>query len=108
MGCKMDDLSYDNDILFIQAAGNIPENIIKGMIIGLDKPYPKYFSEKPTRLSNPAQSLQAITVGSLSCSDYEDDDYVAIGKKGEISSFSRIGPGIWDSIKPDEIGRAHV
>jgi len=26
---KMDDLSYDNDILFIQAAGNIPENIIK-------------------------------------------------------------------------------
>ena len=100
---KMDDLSYDNDILFIQAAGNIPENIIKGMIIGLDKPYPKYFSEKPTRLSNPAQSLQAITVGSLSCSDYEDDDYVAIGKKGEISSFSRIGPGIWDSIKPDVV-----
>ena len=69
----------------------------------LDKPYPKYFSEKPTRLSNPAQSLQAITVGSLSCSDYEDDDYVAIGKKGEISSFSRIGPGIWDSIKPDVV-----
>lgn len=100
---KMDDLSYDNDILFIQAAGNIPEDIIKAMIIGLDQPYPEYFSEKPTRLSNPAQSLQAITVGSISHSDYEDDDYVAIGKKGEISSFSRIGPGIWDSIKPDVV-----
>lgn len=100
---KIDDLSYDNDILFIQAAGNISEDIIKGMIVGLDKPYPEYFSEKPTRLSNPAQSLQAITVGSISHSDYEDDDYVAIGKKGEISSFSRIGPGIWDSIKPDVV-----
>lgn len=100
---KMDDLSYDNDILFIQAAGNIPEDIIKAMIIGLDQPYPEYFSEKPTRLSNPAQSLQAITVGSISHSDYEDDDYIAIGKKGEISSFSRIGPGIWDSIKPDVV-----
>lgn len=81
---KIDDLSYDNDILFIQAAGNIPENIIKAMIVGLDRSYPEYFSEKPTRLSNPAQSLQAITVGSISHSDYEDDDYIAIGKKGRF------------------------
>jgi hypothetical protein len=107
---KMDALSYDHDILFIQAAGNIPEKIIKGLIVGLDKPYPLYFAEKPARLSNPAQSLQAITVGSISHSDFEDDDYVAIGKSGEVSSFSRIGPGIWDSIKPDvvEYGGTHI
>lgn len=107
---KIDDLSYEHDVLFIQAAGNIPEEIIKGMIVGLDKPYPLYFSEKPARLSNPAQSLQAITVGSISHSNFEDEDYVAIGKNGEISSFSRIGPGIWDSIKPDvvEYGGTHI
>lgn len=107
---KIDALSYDHDVLFIQAAGNISEDVIKGMIIGLDKPYPLYFSEKPARLSNPAQSLQAITVGSISHSDFEDDDYVAIGKSGEVSSFSRIGPGIWDSIKPDvvEYGGTHI
>jgi hypothetical protein len=72
--------------------------------------YPQYYSEKPARLSNPAQSLQAITVGSISHSDFEDEDYVAIGKSGEVSSFSRIGPGIWDSIKPDvvEYGGTHI
>lgn len=107
---KMDELSYDNDILFIQAAGNIPKEVIKAMIVSLNKSYPLYFSEKPARLSNPAQGLQAITVGSISHSDFEDDDYVAIGKRGEISSFSRIGPGIWDSIKPDvvEYGGTHI
>ena len=107
---KIDDLSYEYDILFVQAAGNITEDVINGMIVGLNKPYPLYFSENPTRLSNPSQSLQAITVGSISHSDFENDDYVAIGKRGEISSFSRIGPGIWDSIKPDvvEYGGTHI
>ena len=107
---RIDSMSYDRDILFIQAAGNIPKSVVKGMIVSLDKPYPLYFTEKPSRLSNPAQSLQAITVGSISHSDFEDDDYVAIGKSGEVSSFSRIGPGIWDSIKPDvvEYGGTHI
>lgn len=107
---KIDSLSYDYDVLFIQSAGNIPEDAIKGMIIGLNKPYPSYFSEKPTRLSNPAQSLQALTVGSISHSDFENADYITIGKRNEISSFSRIGPGIWDSIKPDvvEYGGTHI
>lgn len=106
----IDSLSYDNDILFIQAAGNVSEYIIKGLIVALNKPYPQYFSEKPTRLSNPAQSLQAITVGSISHTNFEDSDYCAIGKKDEISSFSRIGPGVWDSIKPDvvEYGGTHI
>jgi hypothetical protein len=96
--------------LFILAAGNIHEDAIRGMIVGLGKPYPLYFSEKPARLSNPAQSLQSITVGSISHSNFEDDDYVAIGKSGEVSSFSRIGPGTWDSIKPDvvEFGGTHI
>jgi hypothetical protein len=35
---------------------------------------------------------------------------VAIGKHGEISSFSRVGPGIWNSVKPDvvEYGGTHA
>lgn len=107
---KIDELTYDYDVLFIQSAGNISEETIRGLISALDKPYPLYFDEKPARLSNPAQSLQALTVGSVSHSDYEDDDYAAIGKSNEISSFSRIGPGIWDSIKPDvvEYGGTHI
>jgi len=99
---KIDAVSYENDVLFIQAAGNISPEVIRGLVsIGFK--YPAYFCEKPARLSNPAQSLQALTVGSISHSDYYNDDVSAMGKNGEISAFSRIGPGIWDSIKPDVV-----
>ena len=99
---KIDSVSYESDVLFIQAAGNINLEVLNGLI-GAGFSYPQYFYEKPSRLSNPAQSLQALTVGSISHSDFEDEDYVAVGKTNEISSFSRIGPGIWDSIKPDVV-----
>lgn len=106
---KIDEVSYDHDILLIQAAGNITSEVIYGLI-SAGFTYPQYFLKKPARLSNPAQSLQALTVGSISHSDFEDDDRIAIGKNGEVSSFSRIGPGIWDSIKPDvvEYGGTHA
>ena len=63
-----------------------------------------------SRLSNPAQSLQALTVGSVSPCDYETEDIHSLGKEGEISSFSRIGTGIWDTINLDvvEIGGTHA
>lgn len=99
---KIDDVSYENDVLFIQASGNISQSVIRGLIsIGYN--YPVYFYEKPARLSNPAQSLQALTVGSISHSNYHEGNITSMGKVGEISSFSRIGPGIWDSIKPDVV-----
>lgn len=62
------------------------------------------------RISDPAQSLQAITVGSVSVSDFETEDEIALGKKGEVSSFSRSGPGIWDVLKPEvvEYGGTHA
>ncbi len=106
---QIDTVSYDYDVLFIQAAGNISDNIINAYIMA-GYEYPHYFERELARLSNPAQSLQAITVGSISHSDFETHDYIAIGKKGEISSFSRIGPGMWDSIKPDlvEYGGTHA
>lgn len=106
---KIDSVSYENDVLFIQAAGNMTNEVISGLI-GVGFNYPQYFYEKPARLSNPAQSLQALTVGSISHTDFDNVDLTAMGKKDEISSFSRIGPGIWDSIKPDvvEYGGTHA
>lgn len=46
----------------------------------------------------------------ISHSDFETDDVIAMGKDGEPSSFTRVGPGIWDSIKPDvvECGGTHA
>ena len=106
---KIDEVSYENDILFIQAAGNMSAEVIKAHIQG-GYSYPEYLGKSLSQISNPAQSLQALTVGSVSHSDFETDDIAAMGKGGESSSFSRVGPGIWDSIKPDvvEYGGTHA
>ena len=62
------------------------------------------------RIANPAQSLQAITVGSIVKEAMETDDMVSLGKENDISSFSRTGPGIWDVLKPEvvEYGGTHA
>ena len=99
---KIDEVSYENDVLFIQAAGNMRSDVIKAHIQA-GYPYPHYLGRPLSQISNPAQSFQALTVGSISHSDYETEDIIVMGKDGEPSAFSRIGPGIWDSIKPDVV-----
>lgn len=106
---KIDEVSYENDVLFIQAAGNINNEVIRAHIQA-GHLYPDYLGQPLSQISNPAQSLQALTVGSISHTDFEDDDMESMGKNGEPSSFTRVGPGIWDSIKPEvvEYGGTHV
>lgn len=106
---EIDRCSYINDVLFIQAAGNISSNIISSYWQA-GYPYPEYLNRELCRVSDPAQSLQALTVGSVSSTDFETDDLIALGKNMEISSFSRSGPGIWDVLKPEvvEYGGTHV
>lgn len=99
---EIDIQSYYNDVLFIQAAGNISCEIISAfMQAGFQ--YPDYLDRELSRICDPAQSLQALTVGSVAMSDYETADSIALGAKDEISSFSRSGPGIWDVIKPEVV-----
>ena len=106
---EIDSQSYNNDVLFIQAAGNIPVDVISAYWQA-GYPYPEYLDRELCRISNPAQSLQAITVGSVSATELETDDFITLGKKMEISSFSRSGPGIWDVLKPEvvEFGGTHM
>lgn len=106
---EIDLQSYENDVLFIQAAGNIDPTIISAYWRS-GSPYPEYLDKDLCRIANPAQSLQALTVGSVSATDFENDDFIALGKKDEVSSFSRSGPGIWDVLKPEvvEYGGTHL
>lgn len=106
---EIDSQSYNNDVLFIQAAGNISTDIISAYW-QTGYTYPEYLDRELCRISNPAQSLQAITVGSVSAVELETDDFIALGKQKEVSSFSRSGPGIWDVLKPEvvEYGGTHV
>jgi len=106
---EIDSQSYNHDVLFIQAAGNISTDVISAYWQA-GYPYPEYLDKELCRISNPAQSLQALTVGAVSETDLETDDLVALGRKMEVSSFSRSGPGIWDVLKPEvvEYGGTHV
>ena len=106
---EIDSQSYNHDVLFIQAAGNISTDVISAYWQA-GYPYPEYFDRELCRISNPAQSLQAITVGSVSADELETDDFIALGKHMEVSSFSRSGPGIWDVLKPEvvEYGGTHM
>jgi hypothetical protein len=99
---KIDEVSYDHDVLFIQAAGNMKTDVIKAYIQA-GYTYPNYLGQPLSQISNPAQSLQALTVGSIAHEEFETDDIISMGKNGEPSSFTRVGPGIWDSIKPDVV-----
>lgn len=99
---ELDSQSYDNDILFIQAAGNIYQNTIKEYLkSGYN--YPDYLFDERSRIANPSQSLNALTVGAICIGDYESDDEISIGKLNEPSAFSRSGSGIWNSIKPEVV-----
>lgn len=98
----IDKYSYENDILFIQSAGNLKPKEILDYVIGNNN-YPDYLNFDASRICNPAQSLQALTVGSISPADYIGENVELLGEKDKPSSFSRSGPGIWDSIKPDVV-----
>lgn len=106
---EIDSQSYKQDVLFIQAAGNISTDVISAYWQA-GYPYPKYLDRELCRISNPAQSLQAITVGAISEDEFETEDLISLGRNMEISSFSRSGPGIWDVMKPEvvEYGGTHV
>jgi hypothetical protein len=106
----IDRLSYENDILFIVAAGNIPLNHHPSRIrlsiqshLAEGRSYPDYLEENSCRIANPAQSLQALTVGSVNRDSYNDPDWSSLGEQDEPSAFSCSGFGIWDSVKPDVV-----
>jgi subtilase family protein len=104
---EIDKLCAEKDVLVVQSAGNLP---IAGQApylgikdhLGAGRDYPGYLYENSARVANPAQSLQALTVGSIAY------DTAAVGEwhtfasqKDSPSAFSRSGPGIWDVIKPE-------
>ena len=105
----IDKLSYENDLLFVISAGNIFRGYGYDNNPGVEhyletgNSYPEYLFEKSCRIANPAQSAQAIVVGSVCRGKYENEDIESFGDIGEPSAFTRIGPGIWDMIKPDVV-----
>jgi Subtilase family len=107
---KIDNLSWKNDVLFIVSVGNLPGDgsnhpFIKSPNEHLrnNRKYPDYLRLSENRISDPAQSLQALTVGSIVRDGYDDHFEKTLGQFDEPASYSKTGLGIWDSIKPDVV-----
>jgi hypothetical protein len=106
---EIDTLSYQHDILVVQSAGNVP-TIGNVPLIGIrdhltaDRQFPLYLSEASCRVANPAQSLQALTVGSVAYGPFDAGGWKSFAEQpGHPSAFSRSGFGIWGVIKPEVV-----
>jgi subtilisin family serine protease len=103
----IDNISHNNDKLFIISTGNISRtNIIStnpGIVehIQSGRNYPTYLLQNASRIANPAQSCFALTIGSVAHIKYDDEDRESFADKDEPSALTRTGPGLWKMIKPD-------
>ncbi len=98
----IDTISHKEDKLFILSAGNLSfEQISHFINSGIN--YPDYLHQPLSKIANPSQSFFGITVGSINQTDFENADWKLIGRKDDVSAFSRIGTGIWNTIKPDVV-----
>lgn len=106
---SIDNVAFEKDILFVQSTGNIEKENNSHYRLGIKnhldagREYPTYILEDSSRIANPAQSTQALTVGSIAHNRYESEDLFSFGEEGSISSFSRSGFGLWKSIKPEVV-----
>ena len=110
----IDELTWQNDILFIVAAGNLDAYRPYGVTsltrlsvkdhLAANRPYPDYLLEDSCRIGNPAQSLMALTVGSIARESYRLPPYSSFAEEADRpSAFSCSGLGIWETIKPEVV-----
>lgn len=106
----IDLLSFVHDILVIQSAGNVSSRTLLPANPGIEehlnagRAYPDYLTELSFRVSNPAQSFQAITVGSIAYGAFKNEQWTSLATRlGDASAFSRSGLGIWGVTKPDVV-----
>ncbi|GLB59180.1 S8 family peptidase [Cytobacillus sp. NCCP-133] len=105
----LDELIRELDIVVIVSAGNyfydgeIEENVLSE--------YPTYLFDEKARIIDPASAALAITVGSYCAFESGPTvnlfrketrvDARVIGKENHPSPFTRTGPGVQGSIKPE-------
>lgn len=106
---SIDLICYERDILFVQCTGNLPETsndpIQRGILEHIQNrdTYPNYLLRRSSRIANPAQSLSALTVGSVSNPWTDGTRNSFSNRAASPSAFTRTGLGIWDDIKPEVV-----
>lgn len=106
---EIDVISAQLDVLVIQSSGNLPDNGVgpySGTAdhLSAGRVYPNYLQQNSCRIANPAQSLQALTVGSIAYGPFEQEAWRSFASEpNQPSAFSRTGFGIWGVIKPEVV-----
>ncbi|WP_102398927.1 S8 family peptidase [Haloimpatiens massiliensis] len=106
--CVLDELQNEYDINFVVSSGNYCYEEKNNFESILDE-YPRYFyNSNACKIIEPANSVSSITVGAIATAEdvynsLERLNKVPISKQGQISSITRVGPGVGNSIKPDFI-----
>lgn len=108
---KIDQLSHEFDVLFIQSVGNQNRNrgdiANPGLCDHLDagREPPQHHLQASMRVANPGQSLHALTVGSISDVVFDEaDDRSFATEQHHPSGFSRAGYGEpWSVVKPEVV-----
>jgi hypothetical protein len=109
---KMDELSHEHDVLFIQSAGNqdrygVGDQANPGLAAHLvaGRNPPAHQLTDSMRIADPAQSLHALTVGSVAQDAYHDGGRRSFADAAlRPSGFSRSGFGQpWAVVKPDVV-----
>lgn len=105
---KLDALVRELDLVIVCCSGNV---------VDLPEPdeihneHPLHLLSETARVAEPSVAANVVTVGSVARSDqgaYSDGDSPpglrAVARRGEVSPFSRSGPGFTDqSVKPDVV-----
>ena len=106
--CVLDELQNEYDVIFVVSTGNYKYHDNCESDEDIIKSYPGFFySEKNTRIIEPAASVSSVTVGGIAKSSIafaqnkEQISSLSISKKKQISSITRVGPGIAGAIKPE-------
>lgn len=103
----IDKLMHDRDVLFIVASGNLDADCDEARKLGVTQhiangyDFPGYLTDPLCRIASPGISYFALTVGSIAEGYFQDEDYESLAGHERVSPFSRSGPGLWGSIKPD-------
>jgi hypothetical protein len=104
--CVLDELQHKYDVLFVVSSGNyFPEGI---QVEEVHSKYPLYLlSTENSSVIEPANSALSLTIGSVSCSNepvvYREESIspIAITRRNELSSSTRVGCGSNKAMKPD-------
>lgn len=104
----LDELARELNVLIVVSAGNRGPrggNQIEQAVTE----YPSYLLEESNRIFEPAGAINVLTVGALAHGTgmtqemIDDINIHAITQSGQPSPFTRVGPGVGGSIKPDVV-----